>query len=274
MTVPTDSQFRSLPLPSRGIEHRYGERVCLHSFPYPISLITRLSSPETTQPLFNNILRELYGFLLAKVASLELSQIELEQPTRMQSFNPEGVIRGRVIDPHQKIIVVDVARAGIVPSQLFFDGLCTLMDPSAVRQDHVFMNRRTNERGEVVGVDMSGSKIGGPVDGHLVIIPDPMGATGSSMIRTMELYRERVQGTPVRFVCVNLIVTPQYVKRLVSEATDVTIHAVRLDRGLSPQQVLDAVPGELWDEENGLNAEDYIVPGAGGVGELINNALK
>ncbi len=273
MSNPIDSQFRTLPLPSRGIEHHYGERVCLHSFPYPLTLLTRLSTPETAQPLFNLLLRELYGFLLGKVASLELQQIQVEQPTRMQPINPEGVIRGSVLDPDQKVIVVDVARAGIVPSQIFFDGLCTLLNSAAVRQDHIFMQRVANEKGEVVGVDMSGSKIGGPVNERLVIIPDPMGATGSSMIRTMQHYRERSEGRPTRFVCVNLIVTPQYVKRLVTEAPDVTIHAIRLDRGLSPQDVLDRPPGELWDRENGLNAEDYIVPGAGGVGELINNAL-
>ena len=273
MSVPTDCQYRHLPLPSRGVEHHYGDRVNIHAFPYPLTLLTRLSSPQTTQPLFNLLLAELYRFLIAQVASLELTQVHDEQPTRMQRYNPEGIIRGQVLDPAQQIIVVDVARAGIIPAQLFFDSLCTLLDPRAVRQDHIFMNRRTNDKGEVVGVDMSGSKIGGPVDGRLVIIPDPMGATGSSMIRTMQLYRERVQDRPVRFVCVNLIVTPQYVKRLVNEAPDVTIHTVRLDRGLSPQEVLDRPPGQLWNREDGLNAEDYIVPGAGGLGELINNAL-
>jgi uracil phosphoribosyltransferase len=187
VTTPIDSQFRSLPLPSRGVEHCYGERVCLHSFPYPVSLLTRLSSPETTQPLFNLLLTELYQFLVGKVASLELAQVHVEQPTRMQPINPEGIIRGSIIDPHQKVIVVDVARAGIMPAQIFFDRLCTLLDAGAVRQDHIFMQRVANERGEVTGVDLSGSKIGGPVNERLVIIPDPMGATGSSMIRTRAL---------------------------------------------------------------------------------------
>jgi hypothetical protein len=50
------------------------------------------------------------------------------------------------------------------------------------------------------------------------------------------------------------------------------IFAVRLDRGLSAPDVLRAVPGERWDEENGLDAHDYIVPGGGGFGELMNNA--
>jgi uracil phosphoribosyltransferase len=273
VSAPIDCQFRSLPLPARGVEHRYGERVFLHSFPYPISLLTRLSSPATVQPLFNSILRDLYGFLLGQVTGLELPRVVVEQPTRMAAINPEAVLRTEVIDPTQRVIVVDVARAGILPSALFFDGLCALLDPASVRQDHIFMNRRTNEKGEVIGVDMSGSKIGGPVDGQIVIIPDPMGATGSSMLRAMQLYREKNVGKPLHFVAVNLIVTPKYVRRLVAEAPDVTIHALRLDRGLSPQAVLDLLPGAS-DQENGLNAEDYIVPGAGGVGELINNALK
>ncbi len=274
MSIPTDSQFKKLPLPSTGIAHHYGERVFLHSFPYPITLLTRLSTPSTAQPLFNSILAELYRFLIAQVTSLELACSAAEQATRMQAVNPQAVIRSQVLDPHQRVIVVDVARAGILPSHLFFDGLCTLLDPTSVRQDHIFMNRVTNDKGEVTGVDMGGSKIGGPVDGQTIIIPDPMGATGSSMIRTMQLYRELAKGRPTRFVCVNLIVTPQYLRRLTTEAPDVHVHAVRLDRGLSSQAVLDTAPGERWDEESGLNAEDYIVPGAGGVGELINNALE
>ena len=31
-------------------------------------------------------------------------------------------------------------------------------------------------------------------------------------------------------------------------------------------------PGTHWDEERGLNDIQYIVPGAGGVGEILNNA--
>ena len=32
------------------------------------------------------------------------------------------------------------------------------------------------------------------------------------------------------------------------------------------------LPGERWAEENGLNEVQYIVPGGGGFGELMNNA--
>ena len=42
---------------------------------------------------------------------------------------------------------------------------------------------------------------------------------------------------------------------------------------LGNAEVLACVPGERWDDEVGLNAHQYIVPGGGGFGELMNNAL-
>jgi uracil phosphoribosyltransferase len=41
---------------------------------------------------------------------------------------------------------------------------------------------------------------------------------------------------------------------------------------MSPPDVLAEIPGARWDEESGLDDDDYIVPGAGGVGEIINNS--
>ena len=54
---------------------------------------------------------------------------------------------------------------------------------------------------------------------------------------------------------------------------DVEIFAIRLDRGLSSREVLQTIPGSDWDNERGLTDIHYIVPGAGGVGELLNNSL-
>jgi uracil phosphoribosyltransferase len=52
----------------------------------------------------------------------------------------------------------------------------------------------------------------------------------------------------------------------------VIVYALRLDRGLSSPDILDTVPGTHWDQEKGLNPKQYIVPGAGGLGEVINNS--
>jgi uracil phosphoribosyltransferase len=67
-------------------------------------------------------------------------------------------------------------------------------------------------------------------------------------------------------------VTPEYIRRVSQAHPDAVIYALRLDRGLSPSRVLRTEPGTHWDEERGLNDIQYIVPGAGGVGEILNNA--
>ncbi|MBM4283147.1 MAG: uracil phosphoribosyltransferase, partial [Deltaproteobacteria bacterium] len=75
-----------------------------------------------------------------------------------------------------------------------------------------------------------------------------------------------------KFIAVNLIVTPEYLRRMTSEHPDVVIYALRLDRGASPDDVLQTKPGARWSEESGLTDKQYIVPGGGGFGEIMNNA--
>lgn len=267
-----DSQYKNLPRPDGGIDHCYGEGVHLLSQPFPMSLLTELSLPRTGQPRFNIILRQLYDWLLSAVVSRELATRQVVEPTRMKPINPEGVYVGEVIDRQQSVVVAAVARGGILPGQQFFDGLNEFLDPARVRQDHIFMARKTDAEGQVIGVETSGSKLGGPVDDATILIPDPMGATGSSMVETMRIYRDTVPGAPRRLICVHLIVTPEFVKRVKTEFPEARIYAVRLDRGLSPAEVLATPPGTHWDRERGLNDNQYIVPGAGGLGELMNNA--
>ncbi len=75
-----------------------------------------------------------------------------------------------------------------------------------------------------------------------------------------------------KIVCLHLIVTPEYVRRLTTDHPDVAIYALRLDRGLSAPEVFSTAPGELWEKERGLDDRQYIVPGGGGMGEVMNNA--
>ena len=52
------------------------------------------------------------------------------------------------------------------------------LNPGHVRLDHIFINRAVNEANEVIGTHMAGHKIGGDIEGAMVLFPDPMGATG------------------------------------------------------------------------------------------------
>jgi uracil phosphoribosyltransferase len=70
-----------------------------------------------------------------------------------------------------------------------------------------------------------------------------------------------------------LIVTPEYLKRVTTQHKDLIIYAVRVDRGLSNPAVLKTEPGLKWDQERGLDDTQYIVPGGGGFGEILNNSF-
>ena len=267
-----DSQYRRLPRPGETLDHRYGDNVHILSQPYPMSLLTELCHPHTVQPRFNQILETLYDWLLTAVCSRELATAQVDWPTRMEQFNPEGRYAGEVIDRAQSVVVASIARGGVLPGARWFSGLNYLLDPTGVRQDHIFMERATDEHGRVIGVDVSGSKLGGPVEGATVFIPDPMGATGGSIVETMRIYSDQVAGTPKRLVSIHLIVTPEFLRRVMTEFPEAHVYTIRLDRGLSAPVVLAEVPGARWDEERGLNENQYIVPGGGGFGELMNNA--
>jgi hypothetical protein len=69
-------------------------------------------------------------------------------------------------------------------------------------------------------------------------------------------------------------VTPEFIRHVTTHLPDVRIYALRVDRGLSLPDVLATTPGTRWDEERGLDRKDCIVPGAGGLGELINNTAS
>lgn len=267
-----DSQYRTLPAPGPGLAHGYGPNVHLLSYPYPMSLLARLCSDQTHQPEVNRLVTLLYDWLFAEVASRVLSRRPAVMPTRMIAHNPEGVFQGEVIDPQQRVVVVDIARAGILPSLRFYEGLNLLLNPSFVRQDHIIASRQADAEGRVVGVRMDATKIGGPVGGATVILPDPMAATGTSVSEVIRRYKALDGGAPAQVVGVHLIVTPQYLAEIHRAHPDTQIFAIRLDRGLSAEDVLRARPGDRWAEERGLNDHQYIVPGGGGFGEIMNNA--
>jgi len=249
------------------IEHRYGPDVHLLDDPLALSLLAELSDERTGQPAVTRILRRLYDQLVRTALAAELPRAIVRVTTRMKA-NFQGI----GVDRTTSAVTVAIARAGTVPSQVCFDLLTEILDPAGVRQDHVFMARQTDETGRVTGAGLQDSKIGGDVGSRIVLFPDPMGATGSSLCRALSHYRDAVAGTPLARISLNLIVTPEFVQRVTAEHPGVRIWALRIDRGLSPPDVLASMPGAFPERERGLDDHQYIVPGAGGLGEVLNNA--
>jgi uracil phosphoribosyltransferase len=269
-----DSQYNSSRYQPQEREHKYGKQIHLIDDPYLLTLAAELSDPATVQPRFNEIIVEMYRILFQIVANCCLQREKISRPTRMHPQNPRAIFSGEVIARHQKVVLVDLARAGMLPAAEGLNFFTRVLAPENVRIDHIFISRAIDSiKHQVVGTDIAGTKIGGPVDDALLLIPDPMGATGISVINTLELYAERVKGTPQRCIVINLITAPEAIVSLRQRFPDVELFTVRLDRGLSDPKVLASVPGSNAEAEKGLNENQYIVPGAGGVGEIMNNSF-
>jgi uracil phosphoribosyltransferase len=215
-------------------------------------------------------LNTLYRELVKYAVNNEFPKKKISFSTRMAKYHAEGNFLCEVINPTSQVVCVNLARAGTIPSQICFDAFNYFLNPEGIRQDHISINRKTDLNDQVIGTDLGGVKIGGKVEGKYLIIPDPMGATGSTLESAMAIYSKL--GKIKKVLALHLIVTPEYLKKITTRFPDLAVYAIRLDRGLSSKKVLGSIPGTFWAEERGLNDKQYIVPGAGGLGEVINNA--
>ncbi|MBX9765739.1 MAG: uracil phosphoribosyltransferase, partial [Bdellovibrionales bacterium] len=235
-------------------------------------LLARLCQPETTQPLINQLVELLYSDLVKIVLEQEFPKVKIKVPTRMTAKHPGQLLEAEVIKRNQTAVTVNLARAGTYPSHICFNTLNFILNPEGVRQDHILASRMTDLSHKVTGTDLGGAKIGGGIDNSIVIFPDPMGATGGTISSALQHYKQSVAGRAQKFIALHLIITPEYIARMTKDHPDLQIYSVRLDRGLSTPQALSSIPGQWIDQEKGLDENQYIVPGGGGFGEILNNS--
>lgn len=254
-------------------KHHYGPRVFLLNDSFHHTLLGRLCQNDCLQPMINQGIRPLYERLLETAVNLFFHKQSRQRSTRMAAFHPSNPLSQAEITPEQKAVVVDLARAGIWPSQICYESLHWILNPSHIRQDHIFASRLADESHRVVDTQLSSYKIGGSIDDSFVLLPDPMGATGTTMVAAINFYKKQIEGQAKQYLALHLIVTPEYLKKVLDAHPDLTVIAFRLDRGLSSPEVLRSELGVFWDQEKGLNSNDYIVPGAGGFGEIMNNSF-
>jgi uracil phosphoribosyltransferase len=265
-----DSQFNEIKFHLSEREHHYGKNVHLLSDPFLHSHLARLCDESTYQPVINELMTTLYSSLLKYVVNNEFPQKQVITHSRMSAFHPEGIFESSILDADIPVVSVNLARAGTLPSHVCYHHLNYFMNPKTVRQDHVGIARKTNDSEQVTGSAVSGHKIGGAIDDAIVLFPDPMGATGGTLIESVDLYQKF--GKARKFIAIHCIVTPEYLKAVHAKHPELIVYAIRLDRGLSNDKVLASIPGTYWNEEKGLNDKHYIVPGGGGFGEILNNA--
>lgn len=266
--VVADGSYRFEAGESREIAHAFSDKVHLSSNPMLNAYAARISHEGTEQPLLNDMIRMIFLMLMVdglrgfprKLVAVKTPMAEKEKLA--------GYWAGEIADPETRVVIADVIRAGSVPSEAVYGAMTTIINPDCVRKDVFIMSRKTDAAGKVTGTDCSGSKIGGTIANSVLIIPEPMVATGGTISQLLDLYKSMDLGMPQMVIVLAMIITPEAIRRITKAHPEVIIHAARLDRGKSAPGVRDHMPGMNAAHERGLREEDqYIVPGAGGLGE-------
>jgi len=267
-----DQAYTDLSYQGFNFNHHYGEQFVLLANSWTQSMLARACENETLQPQMNHYVATLYRYMLSEVVSRYFPRKVQKIKTRMFASEPKAVLVQDLVETETPVVCVGLARAGTYPNHVLFEELSYLINPRVVRQDHFYINRVADAKGVVTGVNASGSKIGGDKDNAIVIFPDPMGATGSSLKYCYDYYQKQVEGKAHKLISMHMIVTPEIIVRMKTDCPELIVVALRVDRGMSDSHIFSTKLGEK-NNEKGLSAIDYIIPGAGGVGEVLNNSF-
>jgi len=175
---------------------------------------------------------------IAEVISYEISKkLDWEEK---EITTPLGTATSKVLS--QQPVLATILRAGLV----MHNGLLNYFD----KADNAFISayRKHNADGSF---DISLEYMSCPdIEGRVVIISDPMIATGASLVKSIQFLKEEGEIKELHVVCaIACTVGIEYVKRAVPKAT-------------------------IWcgDIDDEITAKGYIVPGLGDAGDLAFGA--
>ena len=202
----------------------------LHVIDHPMiqHKLTIMRKKETGSKDFRELLQEialLMGYEVTR--DLPLMDVEIETPICKPTAK---IITGR------KLAVVPILRAGLG----MVDGIRTLVPVAKVGHIGLYRNEETHQ--PVVYY----CKLPEDVQKRLVIVTDPMLATGGSACDAITMLKERGCHN-IRLMC--LVGAPEGIERVQKEHPDVDIYLAAVDEK--------------------LNENAYIVPGLGDAGDRI-----
>ena len=158
---------------------------------------------------------------------LELSEIEIDTPICKAKVKE---LKGK------KLAVVPILRAGLG----MVDGMLTMIPAAKVGHIGLYRDPETLKPVEYY------CKLPDPIDQRLIVVTDPMLATGGSAVDAVRMIKEH-GGKNIK--CMFVIAAPEGLERLHKEHPDVQIYVGHLDRE--------------------LNDHAYICPGLGDAGDRI-----
>ncbi len=206
----------------------------LHIVDHPLIThkLTIMRNKETGSKDFRQLLDEiamLMGYELTR--DLPLAEVEIETPLTPMTAQ---MVAGR------KLAVVPILRAGLGMT----DGLLRLVPVAKVGHIGLYRDPTTHKPVEYY------CKLPADVEERMVILVDPMLATGGSAVDALTMLKARGCRN-IRFMC--LVAAPEGVKAVQEAHPDVEIYTASLD--------------------DHLNEHAYIVPGLGDAGDRIFGTL-
>ena len=188
-----------------------------------------MRNKKTGSKDFRELLDEiamLMGYEITR--DLPLENVTIETPlTRMTAKMVSG----------KKLAIVPILRAGLG----MVDGLLSLVPVAKVGHIGMYRDPKTHKPVEYY------SKMPMDIEDRIVILVDPMLATGGSAADAITLLKNKYGCRHIRLM--NLVAAPEGIAHVQKEHPDVDIYVAAIDES--------------------LNEHDYIVPGLGDAGDRI-----
>ena len=177
-----------------------------------------------------------FRYLVEEIAMLEAFEALRDLPLRDQEVvTPIETCITPVIDG-KKLAIVPILRAGLG----MVNGIHAMVPSAKVGHIGLFRDPETHEPHEYY------CKLPDPIEERLVVVLDPMLATGGSAVAAVNFIKEH-GGKNIKFMCI--IAAPEGLERLAKAHPDIDIYVGNLDRC--------------------LNENAYICPGLGDAGDRI-----
>lgn len=194
--------------------------------------LTIIRDKNTGTKVFREVVNEIARLMAYEVSrDMPLQDVEIETPL-VQSVQKE--LAGK------KVAIIPILRAGLG----MVDGMLDLIPAAKVGHVGMYRDHDTLEPVEYF------VKLPSDINERLLLVVDPMLATGGSAIAAIDALKKR-GATSIKFVC--LVAAPEGVKALEKAHPDVDIFTASLDERL---------------DSNG-----YILPGLGDAGDRLFGTL-
>ena len=189
---------------------------------------TILRQTTTTNKEFRELVEEITMLMCFEaLRDLPLEEVEIETPIKKTK---QKMIMGK------DIAIVPILRAGLG----MVNGMLNLVPSAKVGHIGMYRDEETMQPHEYY------CKLPPDIDKRLIVVVDPMLATGGSAIDAISQIKS-YGGKQIKFLC--LIAAPEGIKALQEAHPDIEIYCANVDEG--------------------LNEKCYIVPGLGDAGDRI-----